>query len=64
MKQGILALAAEVPAGWDTRHADIRRLDWRAAWLTDRLSEVTAAKAKMASRRLVPILLLTHAPLW
>lgn len=37
------------------RHAEIQRLDWREVHLADRFIEVTAAKAKTASRRLVPI---------
>ncbi|MBU6399248.1 MAG: site-specific integrase [Verrucomicrobia bacterium] len=37
------------------RHAEIGRLDWREVRLADRFIEVTAEKAKTASRRLVPI---------
>lgn len=37
------------------RHAEIERLDWSEVRLADRFIEVTAAKAKTASRRLVPI---------
>jgi integrase len=37
------------------RNAELQRLDWNEVNLTERYIEVTAAKSKTASRRLVPI---------
>ncbi len=37
------------------RHAELQRLEWKEVNLSDRFIEVTAGKAKTASRRLVPI---------
>ena len=38
------------------RHAEIQRLDWRDIHLDAGIVEVRAAKAKTASRRMVPLL--------
>ena len=46
-------LAVAVFAG--LRSAEIGRLEWSEVWLAERFIEVPAAKAKTASRRLVPI---------